>query len=57
MAKYEEPLDLDKLLDGLTLAKLQKAFDAVMKRNANKLRPGAKPVQYDPQGTDQPGRR
>ena len=39
MAKYEEPLDLDKLLDGLTLAKLQKVFDAVMKRNANKLDP------------------
>ena len=37
VAKYEEPLDLDKLLDGLTLAKLQKVFDAVMKRNANKL--------------------
>ena len=36
---YEEPLDLDKLLDGLTLAKLQKVFDAVMKRNANKLDP------------------
>ena len=39
VAKYEEPLDLDKLLDGLTLAKLQKVFDAVMKRNANKLDP------------------
>ena len=30
VAKYEEPLDLDKL---------QKVFDAVMKRNANKLDP------------------
>ena len=39
VAKYEEPLDLDKLLAGLTLAKLQKVFDAVMKRNANKLDP------------------
>ena len=37
VAKYEEPLDLDKLLDGLTLAKLQKIFDGIMKRNANKL--------------------
>lgn len=39
VAKYEEPLDLDKLLDGLTLAKLQKIFDGIMKRNANKLDP------------------
>lgn len=39
VAKYEEPLDLDKLLDGLTLAMLQKIFDAIMKRNANKLDP------------------
>ena len=40
VAKYEEPLDLDKLLDGLTLAKLQKVFDAVMKRNGSD-QPGA----------------
>ncbi len=39
VAKYEEPIDLDKLLDGLTLAKLQKIFDGIMKRNANKLDP------------------
>ena len=32
VAKYEEPLDLDKLLDGLTLAKLQKVFDPVRSR-------------------------
>ncbi len=39
VAKYEEPLDLDKLLDGLTLAKLQRIFDGIMKRNADKLDP------------------
>lgn len=39
VAKYEPPLDLDKLLDGLTLAKLQRIFDAIMKRNANRLDP------------------
>ena len=39
VAKYEPPVDLDQMLDGLTLAKLQKVFDAVMKRNANKLDP------------------
>ena len=32
VAKYEPPVDLDKLLDGLTLAKLQRIFEQVMKR-------------------------
>lgn len=37
--KYEPPLDLDRLLDGLTLAKLQAVFDAVMKRQEEKRDP------------------
>ena len=32
VAKYETPVDLDELLDGLTLAKLQRIFQSVMKR-------------------------
>ena len=32
VARYEAPVDLDKLLDGLTLAKLQGIFESVMKR-------------------------
>ncbi len=32
VAKYEPPVDLDKLLDGLTLARLQRIFESVMKR-------------------------
>lgn len=39
VAKYEPPLDLDSLLDGLTLAKLQEIFRSVMKRNADKIDP------------------
>lgn len=39
VAKYEPPVDLDKLLDGLTLAKLQKIFDSVMKRQQQKVDP------------------
>ena len=30
--EYAEPVDLDKLLDGVTLTKLQKIFESVMKR-------------------------
>ena len=30
--EYVEPVDLDKLLDGVTLTKLQKIFESVMKR-------------------------
>ncbi len=39
VAKYEPPIDLDNLLDGLTLAKLQKIFDSVMKRQQDKVDP------------------
>ena len=39
VAKYEPPVDLDKLLDGLTLAKLQRIFEQVMKRKEDKLDP------------------
>ena len=39
MAKYEPPVDLDKLLDGLTLAKLQRIFEQVMKRKEDKIDP------------------
>ena len=37
--KYEAPVDLDQLLDGLTLAKLQAVFESVMKRQADKIDP------------------
>lgn len=37
--KYEPPVDLDKLLDGLTLARLQAIFEQVMKRQADKIDP------------------
>lgn len=39
VARYEPPVDLDRLLDGLTLAKLQKIFDSVMKRKEDKIDP------------------
>lgn len=39
VAKYETPVDLDELLDGLTLAKLQRIFDSVMKRQKDKVDP------------------
>ena len=39
MVKYEEPVDLDQLLDGLTLAKLQSIFESIMKRQENKIDP------------------
>ena len=39
VAKYEPPVNLDELLDGLTLAKLQKIFDSVMKRREDKIDP------------------
>lgn len=39
VAKYEPPVDLDKMLDGLTLAKLQKIFESVMKRQQEKVDP------------------
>ena len=37
--KYQPPVDLDKLLGGLTLAKLQSIFESVMKRSVDKLDP------------------
>ena len=39
MAKYETPVDLDELLDGMTLAKLKRIFEQVMKRQENKVDP------------------
>lgn len=39
VAKYEPPVDLDSLLDGLTLAKLQRVFEQVMKRKEDKIDP------------------
>ena len=39
VAKYEPPLNLDKLLDGLTLAKLQEIFRSVAKRTEDRVDP------------------
>ncbi len=39
VAKYQPPVELDKLLDGLTLAKLQRIFEQVMKRQEYKIDP------------------
>ncbi|MFT4004835.1 MAG: segregation/condensation protein A [Lacrimispora sp.] len=39
VAKYEPPVDLDKLLDGLTLAKLQEIFRSVTKRIEDRVDP------------------
>ena len=39
VAKYQPPVDLDELLDGLTLAKLQRIFEQVMKRKEYKTDP------------------
>lgn len=39
VAKYEPPVDLDQLLDGLTLARLQRIFEQVMKRREDKIDP------------------
>ncbi len=39
VAKYEPPVDLDELLGDLTLAKLQKIFDSVIKRQQDKIDP------------------
>ena len=39
VAKYELPVDLDQLLDGLTLAKLQRIFDSIMRRQKEKVDP------------------
>ncbi len=37
--RYEAPVDLEKLLNGLTLARLQRVFETVMKRRADKIDP------------------
>ena len=37
--EYTEPVDLDALLDGLTLSKLNQIFRDVMKRQDNKIDP------------------
>lgn len=39
VAKYQPPVDLDALLGDLTLEKLQKIYESVMKRRADKLDP------------------
>lgn len=39
VAKYEPPLDLDALLGDLTLAKLQRIFEQVMRRKEDKVDP------------------
>lgn len=39
VARYEPPVDLDKLLDGLTLAKLQEIFRSVTKRTEDRVDP------------------
>lgn len=37
--KYEPPVDLDRLLQGVTLSGLQRVFEAVMKRQEDKIDP------------------
>lgn len=39
VSKYEPPVDLDGLLDGLTLAKLQEIFKSVLKRTEDRVDP------------------
>lgn len=39
VAKYEEPVDLDKMFDGITLERLYSVFQMVMKRRVDKLDP------------------
>ena len=39
VAKYEPPIDLDQLLGDLTLARLQRIFQSVMKRQEEKIDP------------------
>ena len=37
--RYEQPVDLDRLLDGVTLTQLKKIFESVMKRQQDKIDP------------------
>lgn len=39
VSRYEPPVDLDQLLDGLTLARLQGIFESVMKRQTDRIDP------------------
>lgn len=39
VSRYEPPVDLDRLLDGLTLARLKRIFEQVMKRKEDKRDP------------------
>lgn len=39
VARYEPPIDLDQLLDGLTLSRLQGIFESVMKRKTDRVDP------------------
>lgn len=39
VSAYEEPVDLDSILDGLTLTKLHDIFQSVMKRQVDKIDP------------------
>lgn len=39
VAKYEPPVNLDALLDGLTLDKLERIFQSVLRRQENKVDP------------------
>lgn len=39
VAQYEEPVDMEKLLDGVTLKKLHLIFQSVMKRQVEKIDP------------------
>jgi len=39
VAKYEPPVNLDELFDGMTLARLQQIFESVMKRKEDRIDP------------------
>lgn len=39
VARYEQPVELDALLSGLTLARLQQIFESVIKRKEDKIDP------------------
>ena len=56
VARYEPPVDLDQLLDGLTLARLQQIFESVMKRTEDKIDPVRsrfKTIRRDPVSLEQ----
>lgn len=39
VSRYEPPIELDRLLDGLTLAKLQQIFESIMRRGVDRIDP------------------